>query len=146
MVLYASDYGYHTGNILWRAHFNATGSETGFNADLQGGSAFTYSLWLDSTFLGSWEGDAVHSEYNGTFKFPVALKAGSGHVLTILQGHMGLEEDWAGASDYFKTPRGILDYLFVGTGALPTMAVWKVTENLGGRAYVSYFSLRSMRD
>ena len=27
VVLYAGDYFYHTGNILWRAHFSATGAE-----------------------------------------------------------------------------------------------------------------------
>ncbi|KAG6919301.1 hypothetical protein DXG01_007434 [Tephrocybe rancida] len=131
VVLYAGDYGYHNGALLWRAHFNATGSETAFNAGVQGGSAFAYSVWLDSTFLGSWEGDATHADYNGTFTFPSPLKQGSAHVLTILQDHMGLEQSWAGASDYFKTPRGVLNYSFSGT-SVPTVSVWKVTGNLGG--------------
>ncbi|KAG6843958.1 hypothetical protein H0H87_011380, partial [Tephrocybe sp. NHM501043] len=133
VVLYASDYGYHTGNIIWRAHFNATGSETAFNAGVQGGSAFAYSVWLDSTLLGSWEGDALHADYNGTFTFPSPLKVGSAHVLTILQDHMGLEQSWAGASDYFKTPRGVLNYSFSGS-SVPTVSVWKVTGNLGGES------------
>ncbi|KAG6830620.1 hypothetical protein H0H92_015712 [Tricholoma furcatifolium] len=132
-VLYAGDYGYHTGNLIWRAHFNATGSETAFNVHVQGGSAFGYSAWLDSTFLGSWEGDALHSDYNSTFNLP-ALKQGSAHVLTILQDHMGLEEDWSGASDDFKTPRGVLGYSFSGA-QVPTVSVWKVTGNLGGEDY-----------
>lgn len=132
-VLFAGDYGYHTGNIFWRAHFNATGAETGFTLDVWGGSAFGYSLWLDSTFIGSWVGDAIHSTYESTFKFPTLLKAGSEHVLTVLQDHMGNEEDWWAAGDDFKNPRGIVSYSFTGS-KVPTVSVWKVTGNLGGES------------
>ncbi|KAF9237579.1 glycoside hydrolase family 35 protein [Melanogaster broomeanus] len=137
VVLYAGDYGYHTGNILWRAHFTSTGSETGFVLNVQGGSAFGYSVWLDESFLGSWVGDAVHSNYEGTFNFPGSggLAKGIDHVITILQDHMGYEEDWTAASDQFKTPRGILSYSFVG-GDGTEVTVWKVSGNLGGEDYV----------
>ncbi|KAF8204850.1 glycoside hydrolase family 35 protein [Pholiota molesta] len=135
VVLYAGDYGYHTGNILWRAHFNATGTETAFTVHLIGGSAFGYSVWLDSAFIGSWEGDAVHSDYEGTFTLPKALAKGSNHTITILQDHQGYEEDWTAASEDFKTPRGILSYSFVGSPST-TVALWKVTGNLGGESYV----------
>jgi hypothetical protein len=134
VVLFAGDYGYHTGNILWRGHFTATGSETGFTADIWGGSAFAYSIWLDSTFIGSWVGDAPSSSYQGSFNFPSFLKSGSAHVLTILQDHMGYEEDWAAASDYFKRPRGIISYSFLGKGTLPQVSTWKLTGNLGGES------------
>ncbi|KAG6896614.1 hypothetical protein C0992_007082 [Termitomyces sp. T32_za158] len=134
VVLFAGDYGYHTGNILWRGRFNATGAETAFSVHVQGGSAFGFSTWLDSTCIGSWEGDAAYSEYTGTFLFPSLLKEGSAHVLTIHQDHMGLEEDWWAAGDGFKTPRGILNYTFFGT-SIPTVSVWKVTGNLGGESF-----------
>lgn len=133
VVLYAGDYGYHTGNILWRAHFNATGEELGFQAEVWGGEAFAYSVWLDSTFLGSWEGDAVNGEYDACFTFPEDLVKGSTHVLTILQDHMGYEEDWTAASDYFKNPRGILNYTFLGSNDT-TVSVWKVSGNFGGES------------
>ncbi|PFH52549.1 glycoside hydrolase family 35 protein [Amanita thiersii Skay4041] len=135
VVLYAGDYGYHTGNILWRAHFNATGSETGFTADIWGGSAFGYSVWLDSIFIGSWEGDAIHANYERTFAFPKKLEQESSHVLTILQDHMGYEEDWTAASDFFKIPRGIMNYSFPNSPDT-TVNVWKVAGNLGGEDYV----------
>ncbi|KAF3941289.1 Beta-galactosidase [Dactylella cylindrospora] len=35
-ILYASDYGFHSGNILWRGHFEGTGGETEFWAEVQG--------------------------------------------------------------------------------------------------------------
>lgn len=88
-------------------------------------------MWLDSAFIGSWEGDATHADYEGTFNFPSGLKAGSGHVLTILQDHMGYEGDWWAASDLFKSPRGIVGYSFVGSETT-TVSVWKVSGNLGG--------------
>jgi hypothetical protein len=137
VVLYAGDYGYHTGNILWRAHFTATGSETGFTTNIWGGSAFAYSVWLDSTFIGSWEGDAVHSSYQSSFNFPSALAKGSAHVLTILQDHMGYEEDWTAASDDFKSPRGIMSYSFNGSPST-TVSTWKVAGNLGGETVSSF--------
>ncbi|KAH0828009.1 glycoside hydrolase family 35 protein [Lanmaoa asiatica] len=137
VVLYAGDYGYHTGNILWRGHFTSTGSETGFRANVQGGNAFGYSVWLNQTFLGSWVGDAIHANYEGTFNLTGTggLVNGSQCVITILQDHMGYEEDWVAASDDFKTPRGILNYSFVG-GSGTEISVWKVAGNFGGESYV----------
>ncbi|KAH9482883.1 Beta-galactosidase A [Psilocybe cubensis] len=132
--LYAGDYGYHTGNILWRAHFNATGTETAFKVHVIGGAAFGYSVWLDSTFIGSWEGNAVQSDHEGTFSFSTALAKSSNHIITILQDHMGLEEDWVAASETFKTPRGILSYSFVGSPST-NVNIWKVAGNLGGENY-----------
>lgn len=139
VVLWAGDYGYHTGNILWRAHFSASGSETGFALDIQGGTAFAYSIWLDSTYLGSWVGDSLTSEHQGTFNFPAFLKAGSAHVLTILQDHMGYDGDWWAASDSFKQPRGIRSYSFLGKGVLPQVSTWKLTGNLGGESVCVVF-------
>lgn len=130
VVLYASDYGFHTGNILWRGHLVATGFESSFNVTAIGGSAFGYSVWLNSTFLGSWVGDAPTSQEAKTFTF-AKLAKGSNYVITILQDHMGLEEDFTAAADQFKTPRGILSYSFPGSNSTK-INVWKVTGNLGG--------------
>lgn len=138
LVLFSSPYGYHTGNILWRAHFVATGQETGFSANVSGGLAFGYSIWLDDSFVGSWVGDAPHDTYNQTHKFPSTLAAGSSHVITILLDHMGVEQNWAGASDWFRMPRGVLDYSFEGSPETH-VTVWKVTGNLGGESVSSKF-------
>jgi hypothetical protein len=143
VVLYADEYGFHTGNILWRAHFTATGAETGFAPTVIGGAAFGFSVWLDGTFIGSWVGDALHDRYNASFAFPSTLTKGGQHVITILQDHMGLEEDYVNTSDMFKTPRGLLEYAFVGSPQT-TVTTWKVTGNLGGedvRAFQSYLLL-----
>lgn len=88
VVLYAGDYGYHTGNILWRGHFISTGAESAVTMNVSGGAAFGYSVWLDETYVGSWEGDNLRTWYEGNFTLP-ALQAGEKHVLTVLQDHMG---------------------------------------------------------
>jgi hypothetical protein len=130
VVLYASDYGFHTGNILWRGHFVSTGSESSFSATLIGGAAFGFSAWLNGTFIGSWEGNSPTSQQNKTFTF-ACLAKGKNYVITVLQDHMGLEEDFTAAGDQFKTPRGIIAYSFPGSAAT-TVTTWKVTGNLGG--------------
>ncbi|KAJ7638480.1 glycoside hydrolase family 35 protein [Roridomyces roridus] len=136
VVLYAGDYGFHTGNILWRAHFTATGAEEGFAVHMQGGAAFGYSVWLDATFIGSWEGDPNFADFNGTHAFPGGgLRKASTHVLTIVQDHMGNEEDWWAAGNDFQTPRGVLDYHFIGSNST-SVTIWKVAGNLGGEDYV----------
>lgn len=35
-ILYAGEYGYHTGSLLWRGHFVSTGSENSFNVTIRG--------------------------------------------------------------------------------------------------------------
>jgi hypothetical protein len=109
---------------------------------VQGGVAFGYSVWLDQTFLGSWVGDAVNANYEDTFNFTGTggLVSGSQHVITILQDHMGYEEDWWAGSDNFKTPRGILSYFFVGSSGTE-ISVWKLAGNLGGEDVSPLFSV-----
>ena len=53
-VLYADDYGFHTGNTWYRGRFRATGKETGIHlVSDSGGGAQAFSAWLNGTFLGS---------------------------------------------------------------------------------------------
>jgi hypothetical protein len=125
-----------SGNILWRGHFTATGNEAGFSLTVQGGSAFGFNIWLDSTFIGSWEGDNEHPSYSGKYTFPAKLVKGSTHVLTVLQDHMGYDEDFVAASETFKAPRGILAYSFITSSSADVVnpISWKVQGNLGGES------------
>jgi hypothetical protein len=101
VVLYSSDYGYHTGPILWRGHFTSSGQETSFTVKVAGGTAFGFSAWLNSTFLGSWWGSVPASNNQQSWSF-AKLNSGQPYVITILHDHMGNEEDWTAASDSFK--------------------------------------------
>jgi hypothetical protein len=131
--LYSSEYGYHVGNLLYRGHFIATGLESAFNITVQGGNAFGFSVWLNSELLGSSPGYDAGTVASKTFS--LKLKQGSSNILTVLQDHQGLNEDWTAGSDDFKTPRGILNYSFLGSPN--TTVSWKLTGNLGGED-VSY--------
>ena len=90
--LYVADYGFGPGTTLFKGHFTASGSETQLTLQTQGGSAFASSVFLDSTFIGSWDGNASYTNYNSTFILPT-LAAGTDHVFTILNDNQGLEED-----------------------------------------------------
>ncbi|EPS37421.1 hypothetical protein H072_8897 [Dactylellina haptotyla CBS 200.50] len=133
-ILYASDYGYHSGNLIWRGHFKATGGENEFWLDIQGGRAFGYSVWDSGVYVGFWEGDVTTSRHTSNFRLPATWKGGEKHTLTILQDHMGLEENWTAATEFFKSPRGPINYGF--KGAQPKLVKWKLTGNLGGEKYI----------
>ncbi|CAC9893365.1 unnamed protein product [Aureobasidium pullulans] len=130
--LYAQDYGYNIGNLLYRGHFTATGGENSIYLQTQGGSAFGMSAWLNGTFLGSARGIDAASNANSTFSLP-NVASGSSYVLTVLIDHMGLQENGQGGSSEMKTPRGILNYSLNGRNA--SAISWKLTGNLGGEDY-----------
>ena len=75
--LYAGDYGYHTGSLLYRGSFIADGAESSIYLLTEGGYAYGHSVWLNSTYLGSWAGIDADMFHNQTLSFPEELKPGS---------------------------------------------------------------------
>ena len=130
--LFASDYGYNTGNLLYRGHFTATGQEATLSIRTQGGTAYGASVWLNSTFLGSWPGIDKVSNYSQTLTLP-NLQPGAPAVFTVLIDNMGLDEDFRVGSDQMKNPRGILEYAL--SSREQSAITWKLTGNLGGEDY-----------
>jgi hypothetical protein len=131
--LYAGDYGFNTGSVVFRGHFTANGEESTVRIVAQGGNAFGFSAWVGSTFLGSSLGAAA--ETNGTINvnLPSDLEAGSDHVLTVVMDHMGLHGNYVVGEDTIKAPRGILQFELAGHDA--SDVTWKITGNLGGEDY-----------
>ncbi|KAH8890603.1 glycoside hydrolase family 35 protein [Thozetella sp. PMI_491] len=133
--LFASDYGYHTGALLYRGHFTASGTETQLYLSTQGGSAYGASVWLDGAFIGSWAGTDASQSHQDNFTLP-SLSKDSTHVFTVLIDNMGLDEDWSVGADWTKDARGILDYKLVsGFANGSTYITWKLTGNLGGEDF-----------
>ncbi|KAL9088456.1 MAG: hypothetical protein Q9165_006180 [Trypethelium subeluteriae] len=134
--LYASDYGYHTGSLLFRGHFvpsaSNTTTSTTLSLNVTGGVGFAHSVWLNSTFLGSWPGNGGLEYYAQNVSLPSPLVPGTPFTLTVLIDHMGQDEEAPG-TDAIKFPRGILDYSIPGIDAHDV--TWKMTGNLGGEAY-----------
>ena len=131
--LFGSDYGYNTGVLIYRGYFVATGKESSFIVYTQGGSAYGSSVWLNSTYVGSWQGIDASSSHNSTYTLP-NLVAGKTYVFTILVDNNGLDENWTVGQDGMKDPRGILNYALAGHSQ--SDITWKVTGNLGGEDYV----------
>lgn len=130
--LYSSDYGYHTGTLLFRGTFTANGNETSFNLRTQGGSAFGSSAWIGNHFLGSWRGYDAAADGNSTFTLPNLTK-GKKYTITVVVDNQGLDENWTIGTETMKNPRGILDYTL--SGHAQSDVQWKLTGNLGGEDY-----------
>ncbi|KAI0765993.1 glycoside hydrolase family 35 protein [Irpex lacteus] len=127
-VLYSQQYGFYGGNLIFRGHFTASGSETAINLTVQGGLAFAYSAFLNGVFLGSSVGAASVSQTTDVWTFPEgALRNGSDNVLTVVQDHMGIVET---STNSGKEPRGIRGYSLIGGNS--TFTSWKIQGNQGG--------------
>ena len=135
--LYAADYGYNTGSLLYRGHFKANGvhyngSNSNLSIGLAGGEGFSASVWLNSTFVGSYTGVAASSTANVSYALP-SINVGSTYVLTILIDQTGFEESQEQGADNMKAPRGVLSYDM--SGLTSSEVFWKLTGNLHGEAY-----------
>ncbi|KAJ5217780.1 Glycoside hydrolase family 35 [Penicillium citrinum] len=130
--LYSSDYGFHTGVLVYRGHFVANGKEKDFFIHTQGGSAFGSSVWINETYVGSWTGIDADKDSNATYTLP-NLKSGKSYVITVVVDNMGLDENWTVGTEEMKDPRGILGYRLSGHSA--SEITWKLTGNLGGEDY-----------
>ncbi|KAJ5969663.1 hypothetical protein N7501_005911 [Penicillium viridicatum] len=130
--LYSMDYGYHTGSLLYRGHFNANGQESNVWLNVSGGVGFGHSVWLNNTFLGSWVGSSANTSVVHNISLSSVLSQGSPYVISVLIDHMGQDEEAPG-TDAIKFPRGILNYGI--SGHTQSEVLWKLTGNLGGEQY-----------
>ncbi|KIW93595.1 uncharacterized protein Z519_06200 [Cladophialophora bantiana CBS 173.52] len=129
----ASDYGFHTSLLLSCGRFAATRSETSAFLNVSGGWIFGHSVWLSSTYLGSWIGGPSNKTEAETFVFPNGLVAGGNYVLTVLIDRVGQEEESPG-TDAIESPMGIPSYSL--SNRSKTDNAWKIQENLGGKQYL----------
>ncbi|KDR78586.1 hypothetical protein GALMADRAFT_244026 [Galerina marginata CBS 339.88] len=129
-VLYSQQYGFYGGNLIWRGHFTATGTETAITTTVQSGFAGGYSAWINGVFLGSSQGSPTVSVTTDTWKLASSmLRVGQDNVFVILQDHMGIVETSTSSG---KEPRGIRGFQIVGSSA--TFNLWKLQGNQGGAA------------
>ncbi|MGV9561436.1 beta-galactosidase [Streptomyces sp. NPDC003480] len=124
-VLYADDYGFHTGNTWYRGRFRATGKETGIHlVSDSGGKAQAFSAWLNGTFLGS------STTGSADFTFPAgSVKSKGDNVISVLTVNMGHEEDYD-ATNGNKAARGLTGASLVG--APLTSVTWRLQGVRGG--------------
>jgi beta-galactosidase GanA len=129
-VLFADDYGFHTGSTWYRGRFTGTGTgtETGITLSTQsGGGAAASSVWLNGVFLGSSTSDGAK-----TYTFPAgSVHTGPDNLISVLTVNMGHEEDYNESSGN-KAARGLIGARLVGS-PLNTIT-WKLQGNRGGEA------------
>jgi beta-galactosidase GanA len=124
-VLYADDYGFHTGNTWYRGRFHASGKESGIHlVSDSGGKAQAFSAWLNGTFLGS------STTGSADFAFPAgSVRAEGDNVVSVLTVNMGHEEDY-NSTNGNKTARGLTSASLVG--APLTSVTWRLQGVRGG--------------
>ncbi|WP_370962954.1 beta-galactosidase [Amycolatopsis sp. cg9] len=123
-VLFADDYGFHTGNTWYRGRFTGDGKQTGITLSSQsGGPAGAFSAWLNGVFLGSSK-DPQH-----TFPFPAGTLRTGENEISVLTVNMGHEEDY-GANNGNKAARGLTSARL--TGAPLTSVTWRLQGVRGG--------------
>ena len=136
-VLYASDYGYHSGSLLYRGHFSTSTTAPSLNLSLytQGGYAYGYSVFLNSTSIYQYPG--VSTSQNDNITLPLSnLAPSTDYVVTLVIDHLGLTENFNPGNDTMREPRGLLSYTLTDSSSQSVPVTWKLTGNLGGESYI----------
>lgn len=137
-VLYAGEYGYHTGNTIYRGRFSGTtptGAPTGTTLEVWGGAAFGYTIWLNGVFLTYYGGTPDSAGFvTRTYSFPKAAVNPGENILVILADRMGYERDDGvfGSPHSTKKPRGIRAASLTGGGSFTS---WTLQGNVGQETF-----------
>ena len=133
-VLFADDYGFHTGNTWYRGKFrvpSGSTAPTGINLSAQsGGPAGAFSVWVNGTFVATVQGTSLSK----VFAFPAgSLKTdGTDNVVSVLTVNMGHDEDY-GSNNSNKAARGLVGAGLVGVPvAQGTQVTWRIQGTRGG--------------
>ena len=127
-VLFADDYGFHTGNTWYRGHFTvAAGHAAPAGLKLKvmsGGNGGAFSVWLNGHFLGS----VLRNEI-GSFGFPADMIVPGDNVVSVLTVDMGHEEDYDSKGEN-RTARGIVAAEPLGAEA--KAITWRIQGAVAG--------------
>lgn len=122
--LYADDYDFHNGFLLWRGRFS--GPAGGLHLRTQGGIVHAHSVFLNGVSLGSFEGSFEEASGTSDIVFPAsALSNGTENVILVVQDTSGHEQGSAALR-----PRGILNATLIGTET-GGFSSWKLAGTAG---------------
>ena len=127
--LYADEYGFHTGVILFRGRFNDI-DVTAVNLTVQGGTAFGWSAYVNGEFIGADPGNTTATKSSRVIAFSNAT-LGENNVLTVVMDHSGHNQR---AEALF--PRGILGASLISNSPNATFSKWVIAGNAGGEANI----------
>ncbi|KAI9049599.1 hypothetical protein LZ554_006625 [Drepanopeziza brunnea f. sp. 'monogermtubi'] len=136
-VLWADDYGYHYGALIYRGHFpspsnTTTTTITGANISVIAGVNSGWSAFLNGVHVGSWPGSSEITQSSLSLSFANATLQAN-NVLTLLIDNMGHDQT-SGATN----PRGIASATLLGTATqtAPLFTEWKIAGAAGGSSNI----------
>ncbi|MGW4275706.1 glycoside hydrolase family 35 protein [Streptomyces seoulensis] len=129
-VLFADDYGFHYGDVWYRATLTEAAGLTSVSLSYSTGTLGLLMAWLDGEPLGTHRMPVPDNSTlrKGTwtdtaaFAVPKRLRKGGRHVLSVLVRRMAHDQD-GGSRDTHKAARGLTAAAFAG--AAPK-AVWRL--------------------
>lgn len=126
-ILYVDDYDIHVGTHIYRATFGSSDQPPiGVFLNVTGGTAFGYSVWLNSQFIGSWLGLSYVDKAGLTFSFENAtLRSSDDNVLVVVMDNSGHDQRAEALN-----PRGITNATLVGPGTYG-FNEWKIAGTAG---------------
>ncbi|KAK7984309.1 putative PMA1-H+-transporting P-type ATPase [Apiospora arundinis] len=127
-VLYVDDYGIHAGTHIYRATFPSTAEPpTGVFLNITGGTAFGYSAWLNSQFIGSWLGLSYldRAGLNLSFANATLSQSGEQNVLVVVMDNSGHDQRAEALN-----PRGITNATLLGPASY-SFSEWKIAGTAG---------------
>ncbi|KAF3921791.1 Beta-galactosidase [Arthrobotrys entomopaga] len=132
-VLFASDYKYYTGNMLYRGYFNSSAASASIT--VQGGISAGWSAWLNGKFVGGFNGNT--SVITSTVALDLSgSKRAAQNVLTVLTDYVGHDETSQGPSGP-ENPRGIIGAQLLDANNKPlNFTLWKIQGNAGADQYL----------
>ncbi|MBM9504292.1 glycoside hydrolase family 35 protein [Actinacidiphila acididurans] len=133
-VLFADDYGFHYGDVWYRATWTGPVDAANIALAYQTGTQGALMAWLDGAPLGTHRMPVPTSSQattgtwaaTATFALPAAAAGDGTHVLAVLVRRMAHEED-GGGSDSHKSARGLVSAAFTPAGATAAPApTWRL--------------------
>ena len=139
-VLFASEYGYHYGDLWYRGTYEGAADATEVKLAYQSGQVGTLLAWLDGTFIGSHQMSIPTSSQSTfqnwsdapSFAIPEAMRDGKPHKLAVQVRPMGSEQN-GNSNDAFKSARGLTSVTLTGSTAPIS---WKIQGAQGGENLV----------
>ena len=129
-VLFSSDYGYYTGQRIYRATFSSTsnGTSQSLNLITQSGTAAGFSVFLNGQHIYSEPGNATLNQITSLISLPSDLIRPKNYLAFLLD-YTGHDQTSTGPSGV-SNPRGILGASLVNPSK--NFTSWRITGNAGG--------------
>lgn len=128
-ILNSDVYGFHHGNVWYRGHFTATGTERHLLVDaktgIHDGNNGVFSVWLNGHWIDTRSGGGVKLDID-----PAWLHVGKDNVLSVLVDNMGHNQE--GHSGDSQETRGLASAMLTGGGRTPIQ--WRIQGNRGGES------------